>query len=142
MGMEFIGLKLPKRIPHLKPEEMRVWERFAASNIISGKVYADVHLKPPDIPKPAFATPEEWAWYAYLKSPRIDAVIETSDCIYVVQVKDWLRQSAIGEVQFYYYHYINEFKPTKPVKMMIVAGRDNPKVREVCEKLGILVYIV
>jgi len=142
MGIEILELPLPRRIPHLKPEEMKVWERFAASGILRGKVIADLHLKPPEIPKPEFATIEEHAWYAYLKSPRIDAVIETSDTIYVVQVKDWLRASAIGEVQFYYHHYINEYKPKKPVKMAIIAGRDNPKVREVAEKLGIIVWIV
>jgi len=128
--------------PHFKPIEVRVWREFLARKRSHGKFEYDVKLPPPERPLRPFETKQEYEIWQTLHSHRIDVVEYLPDEIRIYEVKDVLRKSAIGQLFFYEYWYRKRFKPTKPISLHIVAGEDDPMVREVAEKLGIKCWIM
>ena len=73
---------------------------------------------------------------------RIDIVVEFPTEIWIVEVKDKLRPSGLGELYFYQYWYKKIYKPEKPVKLVYVAERDDVMVHEYCDRHNITVYLV
>jgi len=128
--------------PHFKPQEIRIWREFLARRRSHGRFEYDVKLPPPERPLRPFETPQEYRIWQILHSHRIDVVEYLPDRIRIYEVKDVLRKSAIGQLLFYDYWYRKIYEPKKPIELWIVAGEDDPMVREIAEKLGIKVSIM
>ena len=73
---------------------------------------------------------------------RIDAVVYTDSCIWLLEVKDRVRKSAIGQLLVYKEWFEKNYRPVLPIRLAIVAAVDDVMVRAVAEKLGIQVFLV
>jgi len=73
---------------------------------------------------------------------RIDIVVEFDSEIWLVEVKDKLRPSGIGELFTYLYWYKKLYKPTKPVRLVYVVHERDVMIEEVCKYYNIkIIYI-
>ena len=126
---------------------MREWEatimdRFLAHVTFEATYEYDVHVRINEKVPMTVATDTERQLWKQMTAFRIDAVIETVSHIYVAEVKDRLRPSAIGQALTYAYLYQKKFKPSKPVVPAIITALNDPDTREVCNKYGIRVWVV
>jgi len=136
------GIKERLIFKHYKPRELDVAREFIRRGILKGEYYFNVLLKPPERPREAWESEEEYNVWQFLRSKEIDCVCITDTAIYLIEFKDRVRNSAIGQLQNYYDLFVEQYKPTLPVKMMIVAGEDDPQVRRSAEKRGIEVVVL
>lgn len=127
---------------HMSTAEQVVWDRFvhAYPDFARSACY-DIALgdrRPDDTElKPEFKKNAD-----YLGAPKIDVLLESDDCFYVVEVKKSAWTTALGELWLYEKLFHRDYAPTKQVKCMIVTGEERPHVRELCEEEGYLFYCV
>ena len=137
-----MSMTVPYKLPHYKPEEYQIMAEFLRRRILEGKWSFSVKLKPPERPLRPFETPFEYKIWQTLHSKRIDAICETPSYIWIIEVKDLVRSSAIGQLLVYRELYQEQYHPVKPIRLAIVAGEDDPQVRKVAMKLGIKVWVM
>ena len=136
------GIKIKPPFAHFKPHEVEIMAAFLNQRLLDGVYRFDVRLFPEAIEPAPEAEPEMYfAWYM-LRAKRIDAVCETVDAIWLLEVKDVLRPSAIGELLTYRALYDRQFHPLKPLRMGVVCGEDDELVRPACEEQGIRVWVL
>ena len=137
-----LGIKISPPFPHFKPHEVEIMRAFLDRDILRGEYRFDVRLFPEVIePAPEAEVEMYFAWHM-LKAKRVDAVCETPDAIWLLEVKDVLRPSAIGELLTYRTLYDRQFRPLKPLRMGVVCGEDDELVRPTCEEQGIRVWVL
>jgi len=127
--------------PHMFPLDQEVWEHFRAKfggmylgfqyDITCGMVSEKFGPLPPNYAKDA----------EILSKLRIDVVGESPENIDIIEVKPRGNMAAIGQLLTYKNHYIKEYQPTKPVRMVLVCAYIDPNIVELAENHGI-VYIV
>ena len=135
---------LPPKFPHLGLIERYIVARWIDREKIDvSRLTFDYRLKPyvkPTI-KAIIKTEEEEKMVRDLLAFRIDVVYDEVDKITLIEVKDELRPSALGQILTYQYLYVKE-KPTyKPVQAMVLAGLDNPMLHEVYDNYNVKYYI-
>jgi len=122
------------RFKHLSETERLVAEEFLKRVIVGGKVECDVPLKVPlKIPK----EPRYEAWikmWEYLTAKKIDMVIETEDAIHIVEIKEKLSASAVGQLKLYKMLYEEQYKPRKPIVLWHIAVWPDDAVIRLLEK--------
>jgi len=133
---------LPKAFYWLGPHERLTAERFIKAGFLKGKYQFGVLLWTPEARRVAAKGGKFYEGQAKLLMWKIDMVCETEDEIWVIQVTDIIRDSAISRVLKYKMEYERQYKPTKPVKMGLVAARDNVAFHEMLRQLGIKWWIV
>lgn len=136
------GVKERLVFKHYKPRELDVAREFIRRRILVGEYYFNVLLKPPERPKRPWETDDEYKLWQFLRSKEIDCVCITDTNIYLIEFKDRVRPSAIGQILVYRDLFIQQYKPLLPVKLMIVAGEDDPQTRIIAEKQGIEVVVL
>lgn len=80
-------------------------------------------------------------WEA-LTAKRIDAVAETDTFIHIIEVKRVMLPSGIGQLLLYSYLYNEQFKPTKNIKLWLIAKYPDPDVIHVCKQMGIQTWVM
>lgn len=135
-------MELRPKFPHFKEHETRILREFLAKKELEGRYEFDVRLFPEIKPLEEGADPGAYYAWLMLRAKRIDALCETADTIWILEVKDVLRPSAVGQVLLYADVYDRQFHPLKPLRLGIVAGEDDPVVRPTCDRLGIKVWIM
>jgi len=135
-------LAAPTRLafPHYKPEELEVAKRFLKSGSLKGHWVIWLALDTPQSEslKRLKANPREiWHWQL-----QIDATCETDTELWIVEFKERLRPSGVGQLLVYKYWHEKTFKPSKPVRLIMVATIDDPAVREFCETIPIRCELV
>jgi len=133
---------VPYKIPHYKREEYEIAIRWLMYHAPNGKISFDWRLPVRHVPSEIRGDPKLEAAWLHLKQERIDAVVETDEEIILVEIKDVVRKSAIGQLLHYKRRFEEEYKPDKPIKLMIVAGEDDPEVRKTAEEEGIEVVVL
>jgi len=126
--------------PHFKTEEVEVAKRFLASGRLTGKWSFWIVLDTPAslaVRDRGAGEEEVWMWQL-----QADAICETDSDIWIVEFKERVRPSGIGQLLTYRYFYRKIYKPSKPVKMVMVATIDDEAIREVCQEIGIKVELV
>ena len=68
-----------------------------------------------------------------LSKLRIDAVGEKADVIDVIEVKPRGNMASVGQLLTYKEHFIEEYSPKKPVKMVLVCGEIDPNIIAIAE---------
>jgi len=133
---------LPRKFPHMRPAEAELMRKFHLKDILRGTWSYDVKLYP-ELPLRAkeWSESEKRMWLE-LHALRIDAVCETIDTIWLIEVKEKLSPIAVGELEIYEPLYLEQYSPTKPVKKMIVTGVDNPLIRPLLKAKGITLHLV
>jgi len=134
-------------MPKPKYAHMRVWEEKIMDKFLEKIKFPatwqfDVHLHVQDRKDISYMSENEKFLFNQATAKRIDAVGETVDRIYVVEVKDRLRPSAVGQALTYKLLYERQFKPAKLVVPAIITEFTDPDMEFVCEKFGIRVWVV
>ncbi|KYK27418.1 hypothetical protein AYK26_06965 [Euryarchaeota archaeon SM23-78] len=132
----------PNSLPHYKKKEVETIKRFVQLSILPGTYSFDVRLpyeltdREKNLPEP------EQKMMISLKSMRIDAIIETNNEIWIIEVCKGLELSYTGKILGYTDLYKTIFKPNKPVKMGVVGIDDNVLARRALENMGIKIWLV
>ena len=126
---------------------MRIWEeqimtQFHDKDILDATWTYDVPLKVRKGDFPTLMSENEKNLWNRLTSKRIDAVAETPDTIYVIEIKDRLRPSAVGQALTYKTLYTEQFNPTKPVTAAIIARYGDPDMQHVCDTYQIKTWVI
>jgi hypothetical protein len=117
-------------------------DRFLQKNTIEATFNYDIHVRIDDKAPSTLLTDNERQLWRQMTAFRIDVVIETPANIYVCEVKDRLRPSAIGQALTYSLLYQKIHKPNKPVIPAIITAMDDPDTHSVCDKYGIKIWVV
>lgn len=134
---------MPKpRYPHMRQWEMEIMDRFLLHPPFEATYDYDVHVRIDDKTPNTIHTDAERQLWRQMTAFRIDAVIETPANIYVAEVKDRLRPSAIGQALTYAHLYQKKFSPPKPVIPAIITAMDDPDTHQVTDKYQIKVWVV
>ena len=126
----------------MKTTEQLILKMFMQTRLIMGKATFNYTLEPTNIQHSVFATDKDKQLYTFLKSKRIDVVMENEREIWILEVKEIVRPAAIGQLLVYRDMFLQRVRPVKPVHLGIVAGRDDQDVRIVASKYGIKVFVV
>jgi len=130
------------KYPHMRQWETQIMDRYHENPKIQAKWSYDVHLSI-RMPKEAHRmTPREAQIYMQSIAKRIDAVAETTDTIYVIEVKDRLRPSAIGQALTYKTLYKEQYPTTKNVQPVILTTYTDLDMLHVAEVYHIQVWVV
>lgn len=130
------------RYRHYKPDELEIAKEFIRQHLLTGTYYFDVYLTT-DSTERGFE--ELGAEYGRMLIPsmlRIDAICEKDRNVYLIEFKDRLRPTGIGELLTYKKLYIRQFKPSKTVNMVYVYRDPDPTYTPVLEEHGIISYRV
>jgi hypothetical protein len=134
---------MPKpKYPHMRIWEETIMDRFLQTVTFEATYDYDVHVRIDDKTPNTLHTDTERQLWRQMTAFRIDAVIQTPANIYVAEVKDRLRPSAIGQALTYSHLYQKIHKPTKPVIPAIITAMDDPDTHNVCDRYGIKVWVV
>jgi len=117
-------------------------EKFHTAKILDAIWSYDVPLKIREMPLPENTSDAEATLWSRLTSKRVDAVAETLVEIYVIEIKDRLRPSAVGQALTYKTLYEEQFAPHKPVIAAIITEFDDYDMQHVCSVYNIKVWIV
>jgi len=126
----------------MRESEAAVWERFLRQLPWPAlDIEYDVRLGEGTVLPPE--TPEWVQRMAYqLSTKRVDAVVTTSERIYLVEVKDRISFSALGQLLGYRSLFMAERRPTRTVSMVVVGEILAPDVAGVLSEHGIEVFLV
>jgi len=134
---------MPKpKYPHMRQWEQEIMEKFHNAKILNAEWSYDVPLRVRLQPLPEYITDAEATLWSRLTSKRIDAVAETPGEIYVIEIKDRLRPSAVGQALTYKTLYEEQFAPHKPVTATIVTEIGDLDMQHVCDAYNIKVFEV
>ena len=152
------------KYPGLKKDEIEVMDRFLAGKHLEGeyiydvKLYLKKHLYEAFLPDPntfkqtskeyehILASMNQLSKLTYggsdLQASRIDCVVETDKEIWILEVTPRLKKHAIGGCLLYRDLFMYQFEPTKPVRLGIVSGVDDPRTHFTLKKHDIKLWIV
>lgn len=134
--------KFPDKLPHYKVKEVETLKRFITLNLLPGDYTFDFRL-PYELTEAEKLMEESMQrMFINLKSMRIDAVVETEDNIWILEVAKGLELSYTGKLLGYTDLYREIFGAPKPLKMGVVARDDNPMARRALERMGVKIWIV
>ena len=129
------------KYPHLRPEDIKVWEAFIDSHpdFYSSVDYdvkvgegRDYSSKPDDV----FRKDLE-----LLSKKRIDVVGYRNNVIDVIELKPKAGPRALGQAVSYASLYRLTFKPEKNVLPVIITDEEIPDMRSLCLEMNVL-YLV
>ena len=132
---------MPK-YPHMSPKEAGLWDRYLAwcPHQFVELTY-DLHL--------GDHAPLDPSWPLWLvklvkatSRKRVDAIGETSAEVIIFEVKERADMSALGQLLVYEALYIEEYRPTKPVKKVVITDRLGYSMGRVFPEFGIEVILV
>lgn len=125
------------KYPHMFPYDIAVWERFLDKfgSMYEG-FYYDVMVGIESDRFPHWK-PEYIKDSVVLSKLRIDAVGEKADSTDIIEIKPRGNMAGVGQLLTYKEHYINEYAPTKAIRMILVCGEVDPNILPMMEKAGV-----
>lgn len=124
------------------PQDCPVWWRWLDQyGSLVKNLYYDCFVGGP------FLTPEQendpmWIMWASNTSKRIDAVAETENEVWLIEVATYPGMRAVGQLVTYQSLWLEDPKIEKLERIVLVAGRLDADIAAGAGKIGILVYIV
>ena len=132
--------EIPRRFPHAKPIETEILKKWLEQAPLGTEYEFDVRLYPEIRPLRPTDDPEMYYAWMMLRAKRIDVVAHTRDAIWLLEVKDRLRPSAIGQLLVYRNLYERQFRPLLPIRLGVICGDTDPMVEPACADLGIKIF--
>ena len=126
---------------------MRLWESAIMDKYhdkvgMVGEWSYDVPLKVRETPLPPYMTDNENLLWQRITAKRIDAVCERKNVIYIIEIKDRLRPSALGQVLTYLTLYAEQFAPDKNLQGVILTEYTDLDMLHVCDVHNVKVWVV
>lgn len=131
-----------RHFPHLLPKEIILWEKFLDAHMEDYSYFEyDVHVGTGATLSPE--TPEMVRKIALgLTRKRIDVVGHTINKISIFEIKPDAGLNAVGQLLAYYYLYIRDFKPTKPVGLNLITDIIDVDTERVCRAYSIKLFTI
>jgi len=129
------------RFPHFKPIETEVAKKLIKERAITGIWKWDVHLETPQSRRMRESGDSLQMSEAPLYDMRIDGVCEAATEIWIVEIDNRLRPSAIGKLRTYMRLYKEQYAPMKPIRLLVAASEDNEVMHNVLYAEGIRWWI-
>lgn len=128
--------------PHLKPEEIAIWERFITKYPAQfSEVFYDVVVgegaKVPEIQEENFRRD-----IRYLSAKKIDVVGKTYSDIWIIELRKRAGIEIVGKLMSYVQLYKEKFMPVENVVGVLVTDEEMPDIRNLCQNFGVLLFIV
>ncbi|MCK5504537.1 MAG: hypothetical protein KAJ10_05215 [Thermodesulfovibrionia bacterium] len=130
------------KYPHARIWEERIIDKFKEKYGVAGEWTHDIRLKIKDPPDHTFMSTKEGDLWRIQTAKRVDIVIVKPRVIYVIEVKDRLRPSAIGQALTYKNLYEWQHKPGQEVIPAIVTEYTDPDMLDVARFYGIKIWVV
>ena len=127
---------------HMRQWEEAIMEKYHETVGMVGEWSYDVPLKVRETPVPSYMTDNESLLWQRITAKRIDAVCEKRDVIYIIEIKDRLRPSAIGQVLTYLVLFEEQFAPQKRLQGVVLTGYTDPDMMHVADVYNIEVWVV
>ena len=122
---------------HLSEEETLVAREFINRVIPDAKLKFDVPLKS-KLPLGISEMKEPYkSLWEYLTAKKIDIVAEYPDKVMIIEVKQRLHASAVGQLLLYKKMYLEQYKPAKPIELWHIAMYPDLDVIDLLKDLGI-----
>lgn len=128
------------KYPHMRQWEAEIMQKYHNKVGMVGEWSYDIPLKVRETPIPSYMTENEALLWQKITSKRIDAVCERKNIIYIIEIKDRLRPSAIGQVLTYLILYQEQFAPEKPLQGVILTEFTDPDMMHVADHYKIKVW--
>lgn len=128
--------------PHLLEVDVPVWYEFLnhhAPDVV--KLYYDVYVGGHDFTPEQLKDPFQRMWYRNT-AKRIDAVIETENEVWLIEVATYLAIRAIGQAMSYQVLWSQDPKIDKIERPVLVGKYMDADLLGVAGKLGIRVFLV
>ena len=122
--------------------DIPVWYRFLEKwGRFFQALYYDCLLGGP------FLTPEQerdpyWQMWRFNTSKRADAIAETNDEVWIIEVASYPGLRAVGQLQVYQTLWLEDPKIAKPERLVLVCERIDQDLGAACGKFGMQVYVV
>ena len=130
------------KYPHLRPEDVAIWERFIAAHPEAyDSVDYDVRVGE-GAPTPPEAPPEIADDFHTLTQKRIDVVAHRPGEIWIIEVRPRADQTALGNLMGYRTLYQRQFSPAETVKLMVITDRIGDDDRMIFMTAGVPVVVV
>jgi hypothetical protein len=135
-------MPFPTSYPHFKPAERAILERYIANGAPSGDWTCDYRLQVLEkhVPR-CFQGSERGMWIA-LHQKRIDALVQTPTRVFIIEVKERVTSTAVGQLLVYAQLYREQTGDARPIELVLVAGEDDPIAHAAIEAQGITVLVV
>jgi len=128
--------------PHFKPQETEVMKAFIRSGMLRGIWYFDVPLETTRSLELRRAVDRLLRLEAKLFVYRIDSICETEDAYWVLEVKERLRKSGVGEIVTYRMMFEDQYEPKKIVRSGYVYRAEDIDMWSVLNAHGIVRFRV
>jgi len=122
--------------------ERATMQRFLELKLLEGKYRFGVLLDTPQSRRICARGGRFYEGEAKLAMFKIDAVCETPAAVWILQVTDMPRDSAIAKLLKYKIFYQEQYKPTKMIRLGLIAAVDRPEYDPVLWEHGIRKWIV
>jgi len=130
------------RFRHYKPDELEIARRFVKEAFLVGTYYFDFYLMTEEA-KRILEKYEEWDIARVIPwMHRIDIVVFKARVVYLVEVKERLRYSGIGELIGYRRLFRKQYPTKKHIALGYVCAVDSPTLHPVLRELGIRLWVV
>lgn len=122
--------------------EERILMRFIELGYLKGKYILGIRLHNPESRRFELMADRFYWREAELKKWKIDAVCETPNMIWILEVTERPRDSAIGHLIKYESAYREQFKPKKPISLGLITAIDDPAYHPILRQLHITHWVV
>jgi len=122
--------------------ERATMRRFLELKLLEGRYSFGVLLDTPESRRIRARGGRFYEGEAKLAMWKIDAVCERPDAVWILQVADMPRDSAIAKLLKYKLAYLEQYKPDKPVRLGLIAAVDRPEYDRVLWEYDIRKWIV
>lgn len=133
---------MPQEYTHLLPLERPIWARYlerTTEQFLS--LTYDMHLGA-GAPVAKEWSPGTAAIVAAVSRKRVDVLGETASELIIFEIKPRAGMSAMGQLLNYRTLYEMEYKPTKPIRLMVVCERVEHDIQLTYARQGIELAVV
>jgi len=135
-------MTFPRSFPHFQPEERAILERYIANGAPQGDWTCDYRLAILEKDVPAALQGSDRDMWIALHQKRIDALVQTPNTVYIIEVKERVTSTAVGQLLVYAHLYKSQTLDARPIELVLVAGADDPIAHAAIEAQGITVLVV
>ena len=128
--------------PHMLKPDIPIWYRFLSFyGPFFLNLFYDVYVGGPRYTQEELRDPLKKMWYNNL-AKRIDALAETDDEVWIIEVSADPGLRSIGQLQSYRVLWLRDPKIHKPEKLILVADTIEEDLMDVAGMYGLQLYVV
>ena len=130
------------RPPHMLRQDVPVWYRFLEKwGFLFINLYYDCLLGGPTLTPEEEADPMKRMWRA-TNSKRADAIAETENEVWIIEVAEGPGLRAIGQLMVYLSLWVEDAKIMKPERKVLVCRKIDQDMFAAAAQSGIAIYVM